>query len=234
MAARRDRVERRAGLVHEDDVRLHGERAGNAQPLRLPAGEAQARGLEPVLHLVPQRGLAQRALDDLIQPALVVLAVDARSIGDVVVDRLRERVGLLEDHADAPAHGYRGDILGVQRCPTVVHLTVDVSTRYEVVHAVQRPQHRRLAAPGRADERRDLVLVDGQRDVRDGPERAVVAGDLLRIEDSRARRIERSCARRHLHLGLGQLGIGDDVLFWLVHGVPGAAFWRDIPSANIW
>jgi hypothetical protein len=32
-----------------------------------------------------------------------VLAVHAQAVGDVLVDRLRERVGLLEHHADAPA-----------------------------------------------------------------------------------------------------------------------------------
>src|SRR5215470_17381307 len=61
--ARRDRVERGSRLVHEDDVRLDRERAGDAEPLRLPAGQAQAGVAEAVLHLVPQRGLAQRALD---------------------------------------------------------------------------------------------------------------------------------------------------------------------------
>src|SRR5262249_60811029 len=111
----RDRVEGRAGLVHEDRVRLDGERAGDAQPLRLPTGQTQARLAQAVLHLVPQRGLAQRALDDLVQLALVVLAVDARPVGDLVIDRLREGVRLLEDHPDAPAHGDRGDILAVQR-----------------------------------------------------------------------------------------------------------------------
>ena len=34
---------------------------------------------------------------------------------------------------------------------------------------------------------RDLVLVDGQRDVRDGPEGAVVDRDVLRVEDEVAR-----------------------------------------------
>ena len=86
---RRDRVQCRAGLIHEDHVRLDGERAGDAQPLRLPTGQAQARRLQAVLHLVPQRGLPQRVLDDLVQLARVALAVDARPVGDVVVDLLR-------------------------------------------------------------------------------------------------------------------------------------------------
>ena len=53
---RRDRVERRAGLVHQQDLGLDGEGAGDAEPLLLAAGKSQGRGLEPVLDLVPERG----------------------------------------------------------------------------------------------------------------------------------------------------------------------------------
>ena len=38
-AGRRDRVEGRARLVHQDDLRLDGDRAGDAQPLLLAAGQ---------------------------------------------------------------------------------------------------------------------------------------------------------------------------------------------------
>ena len=50
----RDRVERGAGLVHEQHLRLDGDRAGDAQPLLLTAGEAGAGLVEPVLDLVPE------------------------------------------------------------------------------------------------------------------------------------------------------------------------------------
>jgi phosphate transport system protein len=40
--ARRDRVKGRGGLVHEDDVRLDGDRPGDTQPLCLAAGQGQA------------------------------------------------------------------------------------------------------------------------------------------------------------------------------------------------
>ena len=73
-----DRIERRGGFVHEDDVWFDGDGAGDAQPLGLAAGQAQARGAQAVLDLVPQGGLAQRMLGDLVQPVLVADAVDAR------------------------------------------------------------------------------------------------------------------------------------------------------------
>ena len=57
--------------------------------------------MQAVLELVPDRSLAQGLLDDLIELLSVLDAVDAGAVGDVVVDALRERVRLLEDHADA-------------------------------------------------------------------------------------------------------------------------------------
>ena len=66
---RGDRVERRAGLVHQQHLGLVAQRPGDAEPLLLAAREAGARLLEPVLHLVPQRRLAEAALDQVGQVA---------------------------------------------------------------------------------------------------------------------------------------------------------------------
>src|SRR5215218_8385609 len=68
-AAGRDRVERRARLVHEDDVGLDGERPGDAQPLLLTARHPERVLLEAVLDVVPQGGAPQRARDDLVHGA---------------------------------------------------------------------------------------------------------------------------------------------------------------------
>ena len=43
MRAGGDRVERRARLVHEDDLGLHGDGPGDAEALLLAAGEAEGR-----------------------------------------------------------------------------------------------------------------------------------------------------------------------------------------------
>src|SRR3954452_2801770 len=59
---RRDRVERGAGLVHQDHVGLDRERAGDAQALLLTARETRARLVQPVLHFVPEPGAPQRPL----------------------------------------------------------------------------------------------------------------------------------------------------------------------------
>src|ERR687896_2095364 len=129
-----DRVERRAGLVHQDHVGLDREATRDAEALLLAARHAEGVGLESVLDLVPERGVAERALDDLVHAALH--PEHARAEGDVVVDRLGERVRLLEDHADPLAHLDRVDLLRVEVLAVVEHLPLDPRAGDEVVHPV--------------------------------------------------------------------------------------------------
>ena len=63
---RGDRVDGRARLVEEDDLRLDGQGPGDAQPLLLAAGKVQGVVLQTILHLVPQGGLPQAPLDDFL------------------------------------------------------------------------------------------------------------------------------------------------------------------------
>src|SRR3954470_5324137 len=57
---RRDRVQRRARLVHEDDVGLDGDRARDAEALLLAARQADAGLVEAVLDLFPQARADER------------------------------------------------------------------------------------------------------------------------------------------------------------------------------
>src|SRR5437899_6960710 len=59
----RDGIERRAGLVEQDDLGLDRHGARDTEPLLLAAREAEPVGAELVLHLVPQGGAAQGGLD---------------------------------------------------------------------------------------------------------------------------------------------------------------------------
>ena len=98
-----DGVQRGGRFVHQDDLRLDGDGAGDAQALLLAAGQAQRAGVQPVLHLVPQRRLPQAVLDDCIQFGLGFHALQAQAVGDVFVDGFGKRIGFLEHHADALA-----------------------------------------------------------------------------------------------------------------------------------
>ena len=71
-----DRIQGRAGLVHQQHLRLHRQGARDAQPLLLTAGEAGTRLLaERILDLIPQRRELQRALDNFIQPLAIAESV---------------------------------------------------------------------------------------------------------------------------------------------------------------
>src|SRR5919106_3783174 len=125
------------------------------------------------LELLPDGGTAEGTLDQLVH-VLGVHADDPRPEGDVLVDRLGERVGLLEDHADAAPDLDRVDPVAVQVLAVVLDLALDPRPRDQVVHPVQAPDQGALAAAGGTDEGGDLVLVDVEVDAAEGQEAAVV------------------------------------------------------------
>jgi len=77
-----DRVEGRAGLVHQDDFGADGDGPGDAQPLLLSARQSGPRFMQAVLHFFPQPRLVERDLDDLLELGLVAgEAMDLRPVG---------------------------------------------------------------------------------------------------------------------------------------------------------
>ena len=64
---RGDRVDGDRELVQAQDLGLVRERAGDREPLLLAAGELGAEAVEAVLHLVPERGLAQASFDERVE-----------------------------------------------------------------------------------------------------------------------------------------------------------------------
>ncbi len=143
----RDRVERRARLVHQDHLGLDGDAAGDAQPLLLPARQPHRRLLETVLDLVPQRRPLERPFDDRVQFGPLLDPVETGAEGEVVVNRLGERVRLLEDHPDPSPHLNRVDVRAVQVDAVVEHLALDPSAVDQIVHPVEATDDGRLAAP---------------------------------------------------------------------------------------
>ena len=109
---RRDRVEGARRFVEEQHLRVVRQRPGDAEALLLPARKPDGRVAEPILDLVPQRRAPERRLHDPVELARGTRRVDARAVGDVVVDRFGKAVPPLEDHPDPPAQ--RG---GVERRP---------------------------------------------------------------------------------------------------------------------
>ena len=135
--ARRDGVERARRFVHEDDLRLDGEGARDAEALLLPARKTERGLLQTVFEFVPDSRLPQGALDDFVQLRLFADAVGLGAVGDVVVHAHGEGVGLLEHHAHPLAQDV--DIhLAVQVLAADEHFARDLAVGNEIVHAVER------------------------------------------------------------------------------------------------
>ena len=125
----------------------------------------------------------QRTLGDLVERLLVAHALQLQAGHHVVANRHGgERVRPLEHHADGLAHADRVDARAVDVLAVEQHRALDAGAGDDLVHAVQRAQHRRLAAARRADERGHAARRHRQRHVGDGVERAVVDVDVLEIQ----------------------------------------------------
>ena len=113
-------------------------------------------------------GAAQRLLDALAAGRRRCDAVKRRPGGDVVEDRhRRERVRLLEDHADRAAHGDDVDARAVDVDVVEQDLALGARAGDLLVHAVDAAHQRRLAAARRADDRRHLVGAEVEVDALD-------------------------------------------------------------------
>ena len=111
--------------------------ARNDEPLLLAAGQAGARRMKPVLDLIPETGPLEGGLDDFLEFALRGReAMNTGAVGDVVEDRFRERVRLLEHHADASAEQHRIDRSVVDVLAVDLDLALDAAAFDGVVHPV--------------------------------------------------------------------------------------------------
>src|SRR5574343_140104 len=117
-----DRVQGRGRLVEQEQFRIGGQGAGDAQTLLLTAGEVGRQVVQAILHFFPEGATLQGMFNLVVEHALVVFATHTQTVGDVFVDRLREGVRLLEHHADAHAHfdriDFRRQQVGVVRVET--------------------------------------------------------------------------------------------------------------------
>ncbi len=161
---RRDGIERRRRLVQQQHLGLDRDRARDAKPLLLPAGQRHPALLQLVLGLAPHRRLRQRPLDALVHVPLREIFVQTDAECDVVVDRHRKRRRLLEHHADLGPQHVEVDA----RIENILAVEDDLAgrplPRVERIHPVERAQQGRLAAPGRTDERGDATLGDVEMD----------------------------------------------------------------------
>src|SRR5699024_588422 len=181
---RLDRVEGRAGYVHEQDLGLDGDGAGDAQSLLLPAGQSGAGKVEAVLDLVPQVRAAQGTLSEVVGLRLrQTLVVQSHTCEHVLLDAHGgERVGALEHHADLAADVDGVDARAVDVSAVHEHLAGDAGSGDDLVHAVECAQHCGFAAARGADERGHGPGPDLHFHAVDGSEVAVEDVEILDVD----------------------------------------------------
>src|SRR5436190_1465816 len=156
-------VERRDRLVGDDQLRTQRERACDADPLSLPAGELVR---EAVVVLRREADGLEQLLDLLTALASVADAVDLQRRGDDRTDalaRIEARVRILEDDLHLLAE--RSQVAPAELADRATAELDVAGGRFEQAH--DRPAERGLAASGLADEPERLALVDGEGDVVD-------------------------------------------------------------------
>jgi len=151
-----NRIERRGGLVHQDDFGSKRQHARHAQPLLLPARERHApiRGARSFTSSHSARGAGcprrSRYAAGLRSPF-----TRGRTLRSVL--STWETDSVAGTPPDAPPHDDRIDPVRVNVHAVDLDRAFDSRARRDVVHAIEGPQKRRLTATGRSDERGYLV-----------------------------------------------------------------------------
>jgi hypothetical protein len=96
---------------------------------------------------------------------------------------LGKRVRLLEDHPDPLPHLDRIDVLPVEVRAVVEDRALDGRRRDEVVHAVEAADEGALAAARWADEGRDEVAIDVERDTGERGHAPIRDGEVSNAEE---------------------------------------------------
>src|SRR4029077_18366925 len=86
-----NRIERRTRLVHQDYLRLDGQRARDAKPLLLAPRQTGARLVQIIFHLVPQSGHSQRFFESFIKQLLIADSVQSQANNDIFANRHRRK-----------------------------------------------------------------------------------------------------------------------------------------------
>ena len=146
-------VQRGGGLIEEDDVRVHGQGAGNGDALLLAAGQALGVGVG----LVGQADAGQQLFSALVRFLLVLQLQQGGGQAEVLLDRqVREEVEVLEHHPHLLADGINVAVIDLDA------LKLDGAAGGDL-QPIQAAQEGRLAAAGRADlfPMRLMISADG-------------------------------------------------------------------------
>ena len=138
--------------------------------------------MKSVLYLVKNSRTDKALLDYPVELCLALYTVYSRSVCYVIVNAHREGVGLLEHHANPLAQHIDIHLILIDIHTVQQDIAGNAAAFHQVVHAVQALQESRLAAAGRTDERRDLFFGDGNIDIFQCMEAAVIQVHVFNFE----------------------------------------------------
>jgi hypothetical protein len=155
-------IERRERLVHQEDRRIGGEGAREADALLHAAGQLRDALFGPVAEVDDAEDLARAA-----EALGAGLAGEFEAEGDVLDHAAPGQERELLEHHRHRAAAQRAQIAGAQLATSVTprRRAHQHPAARHLVEAVDRAQQRGLARAGEAHQHRDLALGHGQRAV---------------------------------------------------------------------
>ena len=158
-------VERRDGLVGDDEVRVDGERTREADSLALPAAELVRVARRRIAREARRsRATRARGVPAFRLPARPCTRSGSPTIRPIAVARVQRRERVLEDHLHPPAQSAKLAFAERRDVPAVE----DDLPRRRLVQAEEGPPDRGLAAARLADQSERLAPPDREADVVDG------------------------------------------------------------------
>ncbi len=127
----------------------------------MPTRKPGAGGVQPILDLIPNSATTQGFFNNFIQFGLGSgQPVDARTIGDIVVNGFRKRVWFLKNHAHLGPQLHRIDTFVIDVFTVQQDRALNAANVDRVVHPVDTAKKRRFPTPRRPDERRHGLVLD--------------------------------------------------------------------------
>ena len=116
--------------------------------------------MQTVLYFFEDSGTQQGTLHDLIQFFFILDAMQSWTIGNIVIDRHGERIGLLEYHThlftkQCGIHPLIVNVLSVQD-----HFSFDSAAIHQIIHPVQAAQESGFSAATGTDKCGDGMICD--------------------------------------------------------------------------
>ena len=102
--------------------------------------------LELIFDFIPKCCLLEGGLDYIVELRLIFHTMDLGTVGDVVVNRHRERVRLLKNHSHFFSKFYRVDTGSINILSIQEDFAFNSGAIDQVIHTIDAPQKGRLAA----------------------------------------------------------------------------------------